>query len=82
MKAITTKYHGATNARGSRISATDADGNRASIPYPHEFHGEKAHAQAALALAKKMGWAGDMIGGGTKDGFCFVFVDGAVVYSS
>lgn len=43
---------------------------------------EKAHAQAALALAKKMGWMGDMIGGSTKAGYCFVFVDGAEVYSS
>lgn len=34
MKAITTKYHGPTDKRGARISATDGDGNRASVAYP------------------------------------------------
>lgn len=73
MKAITTKYHGATNTRGARISATDGDGNRVSIPYPHELSGAAVHAEAALALCAKMGWEGDLIAGGTKDGYVFVF---------
>ena len=33
MKVITTRYHGPTNTRGSRIAATDEDGNRVSLTY-------------------------------------------------
>ena len=74
MKAIETKYHGPTNTRGARISASDLDGNRISLPYPHELSGEAVHRQAAEALRDKMGWAGEMIGGATKRGYAFVFV--------
>ncbi len=73
MKAIRTKYHGPTNTRGSRISASDEDGNRVSIPYPHELSGEDVHRKAADALCRKMGWEGVLIGGGLKDGYAFVF---------
>lgn len=58
MKAIVTKYIPATNTRGSRIAASDEDGNRISIPYPHELSGEAVHRQAAEALCAKMGWHG------------------------
>lgn len=75
MKAITTKYHGPTNTRGSRISASDSDGNRASIPYPRELSGDDCHALAAAALCKKMGWTGKLISGGTSRGVVFVFAD-------
>ena len=73
MKAIETTYHGPTNTRGSRIIARDSDGNRVSIPYPHELSGEAVHRKAAEALRDKMGWTGELIGGGTKRGYCFVF---------
>lgn len=75
MKAIITKYHPPGNVRGSRISATDEDGNKVFIPYPHEFSGMEAHAQAALALCKKMGWPTSLIGGGLKNNYVFVFAD-------
>lgn len=75
MKAIVTKYHGPTNTRGSRISAQDSDGNRISIPYPHELNGDDCHALAAAALCRKMGWPGELIGGGTRTGCVFVFAD-------
>lgn len=75
MKAITTKYHGATDKKGSRISAHDMDGNTASIPYPHELSGEDVHRAAAVALCKKMGWTGKMAGGSTKEGYVFVFTE-------
>ena len=77
MKAIRTKYHGATDTRGSRISASDEDGNRVTIPYPHELYelsGEAVHRKAAEALCEKMNWAGPMIGGALKDGYAFVWV--------
>ncbi len=54
MKAISTKYHGASNVRGSRIIASDGDGNRVSIAYPHELSGADVHAEAALALCRKI----------------------------
>lgn len=73
MKAIRTKYHGPTNTRGSRITASDEDGNKVTIPYPHELSGEEVHRKAALALCRKMNWTGQIEGGGLKDGYAFVF---------
>ena len=75
MKAISTKYLGPSNVRGSRIKAYDEDGNQATINYPHELSGEAVHRQAAEALRDKMGWTGTLIGGGTKEGYVFVFAD-------
>src|SRR5258708_4084246 len=73
MKAIVTKYHGPTNHKGSRITASDEDGNRVTISYPHELSGEDCHRAAADALCKKMGWDGELIGGSLKRGYVFVF---------
>jgi hypothetical protein len=72
MKAIETHYLGPTAARGSRIVARDRDGNRVIIPYPHELSGESVHRKAAEMLRDKMGWTGELIGGGTKSGYAFV----------
>jgi hypothetical protein len=74
MKAIITKYHGATNTRGSRISASDEDGNRVSIPYPHELSGEDVHIAAANALCDKMKWDGKRVTGALKAAYVHVFV--------
>jgi hypothetical protein len=63
MKAILTKYKGPTNTKGSRIIASDEDGNRISISYPYELSGEAVHHKAAKALCDKMGWTGHLIGG-------------------
>ena len=73
MKAITTKYLGATNTRGSRIKAFDMDGNSITIPYPHDLSGEDVHRAAAQALCAKMNWSGMLIGGATSGGYVFVF---------
>ena len=73
MKAITTKYKGPTDTRGSRIYASDADGNRVSIPYPYELSGEAVHLEAAKALCRKMSWPADLLGGAVKGGYTFVF---------
>ena len=73
MKAIQTKYMGPTNFKGSRIKASDCDGNTLTIPYPHELSGEDVHRKAAEALRDKMGWTGELIGGALKDGYAFVF---------
>ena len=75
MKAIITKYLPATNTRGSRVKAYDGDGHSVTIGYPHELSGAAVHAKAAVSLCLKMGWEGDLIAGGTKDGYVFVFAD-------
>ena len=74
MKAIVTKYHGFTKARGSRISASDEDGNRVTIPYPYGSSIEDCHRIAAMALCDRMGWKGKLIGGSLKTGYVFVWV--------
>jgi len=73
MKAITTKYYGPTNHRGARIVASDMDGNRATISYPHDLSGEAVHRAAADQLCGKMGWTGSLVGGAIKQGYVFVF---------
>ena len=73
MKAISTKYIGPTNFKGSRIKAYDCDNNHVTISYPHELSGEDVYRKAAEALRDKMEWKGELIGGGTKEGYVFVF---------
>ena len=75
MKAIKTKYKGPTNTRGSRIIASDEDGNRITISYPYELSGEAVHRKAAEALCAKMNWPGELAGGSIKNGYVFVFVE-------
>lgn len=74
MKTITTKYHGPTNTRGSRISASDGD-NRLSISYPYELNHDQAHMKAARQLCEKLNWKGTLQGGSTKDGMVWCFID-------
>jgi len=76
MKAIITKYHGPTNFKGSRISASDEDGNRITIPYPSEldWRDGEPHRAAAQSLCEKMNWKGSLVGGSVKGGYAFVFV--------
>lgn len=72
-KAIETKYHGPTDNRGSRIIASDSDGNRVIMSYRSELNGDENHKAAAYALRDKMGWDGELIGGSTKAGMAWVF---------
>lgn len=74
MKAIETKYLPATARKGSRIVASDSDGNRATISYPHELSGEACHLEAARQLCLKKEWFGRLVGGETKRGWVFVFI--------
>ena len=76
MLAIETRYMGPTNNLGSRIKATADNGESVTVGYPHDRHeGADAHSVAALALARKMGWDGELIAGATKDGYAFVFAN-------
>jgi len=57
MQAIRTRYHGATNARGSRIVAK-SEGGSIIMPYNHALNIEGNHAAAARLLLAKMNWSG------------------------
>ena len=74
MKAIITKYIGPTDTRGSRIKASDEDGNSITIGY--DYAAESAHVVAARKLCEKMNWHGELVEGGLGDRSVFVFVDG------
>jgi hypothetical protein len=72
-QAITTKYLGPTNSRGSRIKATAAAGP-ITIPYDYAGNADSRHAKAAKALALKLGWSGLWVAGGlpSEDGNVYV----------
>lgn len=80
-QAILAKYHGPTNVKGSRISAT-CQGGRVVVSFDSALNFAQNYAAAAEALVRKMGWtpnhgtafAGRWIAGGLPDGStCFVF---------
>jgi hypothetical protein len=71
-QAITTKYHGPTDTRGARISATSESGIKVFIPYPHELRSEEGHIKAMRALCSKLKWVGKYVGGAVKNGYVFV----------
>jgi len=74
VKAITVQYKGPTDTKGSRLVASDGDGNRVTVGYPHELSGDAVYRLAADALCKKMSWGGEIVGGTTKSGeMVFVF---------
>lgn len=69
MKAIRTQYHGPTDRRGSRISATSGEkGQRVYLSDWGSLTTSGGHAMAAKRLCEKMGWPTDLIGGGFPDG--------------
>jgi hypothetical protein len=78
MKAISTKFLGPTNTKGSRIKAFDGDGNSVTISKDYGLDTYDSHKKAALKLCNKMRWKGcsRLVGGGTKTGFAFVFCNG------
>lgn len=85
MKAITTKYHGPTNTRGSRISASDLDKNRVSLSYDDALNSEENHDAAAKALCIKMNWTRyPLMRGSNKDGNVYVFdvADSRVLFTN
>jgi hypothetical protein len=81
-QAITTKYLGPTNHRGSRVKAT-AQAGSITLGWDDALDVAANHARAALALANKFGWAMGALdryhGGALPDGrgYCFV-IDGCL----
>jgi hypothetical protein len=73
LQAIRTKYHGPTDHRGSRVTATSGSGCKLTIPMRHDLSHEQCHRVAAEMLAQKLAWPGTLIQGGLQDGYVFVF---------
>lgn len=76
MQAITTKYVGPTDTKPARIIAETGSGRR-RIVSRHAYDEKNEmdlHANAARMLCAQLGWKGVLAGGGTKDGYAFVFV--------
>ena len=73
MKAITTRFLGPTAMKAPRVTASDEDGNRVTIPYQSELEPQRAHSIAAMALCEKMKWPTALVSGSIKGGYVFVF---------
>lgn len=75
-QSIVTRYHGATNTKGSRIKATAAAGS-VVLSWDDSLNPDDNHARAAQHLADKFGWRGSWFGGGmpSSDGNVYVCVD-------
>lgn len=81
-QAITTKFLGPTNVRGSRVKATAAAGS-ITVHWDHALNVDQNHAKAAEALVRKLGWtseraegyAGLWVAGGlpSEEGNVFVY---------
>ena len=75
--AIQTRYISCTNYRPSRVKAYTESGHSITISYDSAPSSEGAHRAAALALCRKMKWdanGDDLIEGGTKEGYVYVFL--------
>jgi hypothetical protein len=74
-QAITTKYLGPTNARGSRIQVSAAAG-RMYVGYDHSLNSDENHRAAALAYCARHNLSGALVHGVQRDGsHVFVFVE-------
>ena len=72
-QAISTKYIGPTNTRGSKVKAT-ADAGSVTLHWDDALNSYDNHAAAAIALANKFGWGGRWAGGSVHNAG-YVFVD-------
>jgi hypothetical protein len=82
MQIIETKYIGATNHRGSRVSAKASGcGAKVVVSWDYELNAEANHKRAAHALMEKLDWVGKYVGGHTKTGMAFVCADDRFSYS-
>lgn len=72
-QAITTKYLGPTNYRGSRIKARCQAGS-IIVSWDHALDVFDNHIRAAKALADKLDWTADWVGGSLPDDTGYAFV--------
>lgn len=74
MQAIITEFRGATERKPSRIIAKCSSG-QIVFSLTHATGTEaQNHMEAAKKLRDAMGWQGEMVQGGTKGGYAFVFL--------
>ncbi len=66
-QAIVTKYLGPTDSRGSRVKATCQAGS-VTLSWDDAKDSDENHTAAAVALCKRLGWRGELHGGGLPDG--------------
>ncbi len=84
MKAILTKIIPCTNTKPTRVKAYTEGGNAITLSWSEcdeDGNGGtngNAYLYAARKLCEKMQWPGELIGGGTPDGYCFVFTDSRI----
>ena len=82
MRVIVTKFHGPTNRRGSRVSASDpGTGRRKYFDWAHNLNPEENHKHAAEDFAKQIEWDGDWTGGDTGTGMVWVRSDGYSMFT-
>lgn len=65
-QAITTKYLGPSNVKGSRIKASCQAGSL-TLHWDDALNSEQNHITAARALADRLGWDGEWSGGFDQD---------------
>jgi hypothetical protein len=65
--ALTTKTQAPTDTKGTRIKASSPAGSTI-IAYDYALSAGNNHAAAAKALADKLEWDGEMVGGSIGDG--------------
>lgn len=72
-QAITTRFVGPTNSRGSRIVAR-CEAKRIIVECDDSLDAAANHAAAALQLMNTLGWSehNSLVMGGTGDGYVFV----------
>lgn len=76
-QAIVTKYHGATNTLGSRVSAS-AEAGRVVLSWDHGKNVDDNHRAAALELMARKGWqCRELVGGSMQGamGYAWVMMD-------
>lgn len=75
-QAITTKFLGPTNFRGSRVKATCQAGS-VTISWDHATGSEENHLAAAKALCDKYDWGDPVAAGALPDGTgnCYVLTN-------
>lgn len=71
-KAISTRYRGPTNTRGSKIIAKAMDNAPRSMGMKYSLSTEGRHCLAAMEYARHMGWTGFYVAGALADGNCYV----------
>lgn len=72
-QAITTKFLGPTDYKGSRVKATCEAGS-VTLSWDHALNSDGNHEAACRALMAKLGWDGERAGGWLGGGKC-VFVE-------